>query len=275
MQQNETTAGSEHLSKQLVVFGIGPRRLGVTIDSVLEMTPLGEVDAIPGVPAWVTGMMKLRDSVLPVVDLRVRLGMPSLDEEGAAVSAIVRKSKDEHVEWLRSLERACREGASFDPGASCHFNHWRTEFHPEDPRLRHLLEKLEGPHQALHDIAKRALAISAAGDTVRSGDRVREAASQELADVVALFDELEKQVERTRKMVLVLRTEERAACVAVDRVESVLSYEAHQEEPVPLAELVEGCGLVREVIKPLEDARLIQVLDVDELFRNTPQHPAG
>ncbi|MCA9509426.1 MAG: chemotaxis protein CheW [Myxococcota bacterium] len=259
-------------SSQLVAFGVGLRRFGVPIDVVLEMAPLGQVDPIPNAPRWILGMMRLRESVVPVLDLRVRLGMPSLVEEGASIVAVVRESRDEHAAWLRSLQASCQDRRAVDVpvGArSCKFARFQLEFESSDVKLMHLLEKLEAPHQRLHEAVREAVDRTTCGDWDGARARLESLRRTEFSALLDRFDDVETHVEEgQRRMAIVLRTQKRAACIAVDRVESVVGYETSQVEATPLEEemMIDGRGLTAAVVKPLDDGRLIQVLDVERLF---------
>jgi len=68
-------AGSDD-EEQLVVFRLGQEEFGVPIDSVQEIVRVPEqLTQVPRAPAFVEGVINLRGAVLPVVDLRRRLGL--------------------------------------------------------------------------------------------------------------------------------------------------------------------------------------------------------
>jgi len=62
---------------QLVVFQLGPELYGADIAVVREVCPLQRVTRVPRTPAYVEGVTNLRGRVIPVVDLRRRLGLPA------------------------------------------------------------------------------------------------------------------------------------------------------------------------------------------------------
>lgn len=66
--------------EQLVVFRLGQEEFGVPIDSVQEIVRVPEqLTQVPRAPAFVEGVINLRGAVLPVVDLRRRLGLPDAE----------------------------------------------------------------------------------------------------------------------------------------------------------------------------------------------------
>jgi purine-binding chemotaxis protein CheW len=68
------TAGEQH-ARQLVVFTLGPDAYGVPIAMVQEIIRHTPARRIPGSPSHVLGVINLRGRIIPVVDLRARLGM--------------------------------------------------------------------------------------------------------------------------------------------------------------------------------------------------------
>jgi purine-binding chemotaxis protein CheW len=65
--------------EQVVVFRLGAEEFGVPIESVQEIVRVPEtLTHVPKAPASVEGVINLRGSVLPVVDLRRRLGLATI-----------------------------------------------------------------------------------------------------------------------------------------------------------------------------------------------------
>lgn len=60
---------------QLVSFNIGSEEFGVEILKVQEINKLIQVTKVPNSPVFVEGVINLRGRVIPIVDLRTRLGM--------------------------------------------------------------------------------------------------------------------------------------------------------------------------------------------------------
>ena len=66
--------------EQVVVFHLDKEEFGVPINSVQEIVRVPEeLIHVPKAPAFVEGVINLRGSVLPVIDLRLRLGLPRVD----------------------------------------------------------------------------------------------------------------------------------------------------------------------------------------------------
>ncbi|TDY89056.1 UNVERIFIED_ORG: purine-binding chemotaxis protein CheW [Herbaspirillum seropedicae] len=76
-KQPETRSDDE---EQVVVFRFGEEEFGVPIDSVQEIVRVPEqLTHVPRAPTFVEGVINLRGAVLPVIDLRMRLGLPRVE----------------------------------------------------------------------------------------------------------------------------------------------------------------------------------------------------
>jgi purine-binding chemotaxis protein CheW len=65
------------MEEQLVVFELSDERYGVDIASVDSIIRLQPVVGVPHAPTFVEGVTRLRGTVLPVIDLRKRFGLPA------------------------------------------------------------------------------------------------------------------------------------------------------------------------------------------------------
>ncbi|HEX6458938.1 MAG TPA: chemotaxis protein CheW [Thermoleophilaceae bacterium] len=60
----------------MVVLVVGDERYGVEVQDVQEIEPLDKLTPIPGTPAFWTGVVNLRGSMYPVLDIERYLGLP-------------------------------------------------------------------------------------------------------------------------------------------------------------------------------------------------------
>jgi purine-binding chemotaxis protein CheW len=60
---------------QLVSFKIGEAEFGVNILRVQEINKMMELTAVPNTPRFVEGVVNLRGRIIPVINLRSRLGL--------------------------------------------------------------------------------------------------------------------------------------------------------------------------------------------------------
>ncbi len=61
--------------RQIVVFTLGSESFGADIVTIREIIIMQAVTALPGMPAFAEGVINLRGQVVPVIDLKRRLGL--------------------------------------------------------------------------------------------------------------------------------------------------------------------------------------------------------
>jgi purine-binding chemotaxis protein CheW len=66
----------ETSSQQLVGFRLGGEEYGIEITTIQEIILMGDITRVPQVPHFIEGLINLRGSVIPIIDLRKRFGLP-------------------------------------------------------------------------------------------------------------------------------------------------------------------------------------------------------
>ncbi|MGA8579403.1 MAG: chemotaxis protein CheW, partial [Bryobacteraceae bacterium] len=59
-----------------LVFELGREEFGIRVLKVREIMGIQDITAVPQTPAHVKGVINLRGKVIPVVDLRLKFGLP-------------------------------------------------------------------------------------------------------------------------------------------------------------------------------------------------------
>lgn len=72
---------NEGAIRQLVTFKIEDDEFGVDILKVQEINRMMNITRIPNAPDFVEGVINLRGKIIPVVDLRKKLGFPSKEHD--------------------------------------------------------------------------------------------------------------------------------------------------------------------------------------------------
>ncbi|MDH4231029.1 MAG: chemotaxis protein CheW [Nitrospirota bacterium] len=68
--------------RKFTVFKIGDELFGIGIERVVEILKVQKIFTIPGLPGFLSGVMNVRGTVLPVMDLRLRFSIkPSGNKE--------------------------------------------------------------------------------------------------------------------------------------------------------------------------------------------------
>src|SRR5947208_12939192 len=70
--------GDDRAGKYLT-FLIGKEEFGVGVLKVREIMGIQDITAVPQTPPYLKGVINLRGKVIPVVDLRLKFGLPGMD----------------------------------------------------------------------------------------------------------------------------------------------------------------------------------------------------
>ena len=64
---------------KLVIFRVNDEEYGVDVSLIKSIERMMQITRVPNVQEYIMGVMNLRGSVIPVVDLRVRFGFPATE----------------------------------------------------------------------------------------------------------------------------------------------------------------------------------------------------
>src|SRR5262249_51221748 len=70
---------SEDRAGKYLTFMIGKEEFGVGVLKVREIMGIQDITAVPQTPPYLKGVINLRGKVIPVIDLRLKFGLPSID----------------------------------------------------------------------------------------------------------------------------------------------------------------------------------------------------
>jgi purine-binding chemotaxis protein CheW len=62
-----------------IVFKVAGAEYVIPAEQVLQMESFTGATRVPGAPPYVAGIVQIRSTVIPVVDLRMRFGLPSVE----------------------------------------------------------------------------------------------------------------------------------------------------------------------------------------------------
>ncbi|HEV8515520.1 MAG TPA: chemotaxis protein CheW [Cyclobacteriaceae bacterium] len=65
-------------SNAYLTFALGEERFAIPVDLVQEVVEPGQVTKVPNAPDYMLGIINLRGRVLPLLDTRLKLGLPAI-----------------------------------------------------------------------------------------------------------------------------------------------------------------------------------------------------
>jgi len=249
-----------------VIMELADCKYGLSSGHVREMLVLPAVTPMQKVAAYVRGVINLRGKVVPLVDMRVRLGLPTFSSESRATVELLREREKDHVRWIEELENSVKEDREFkgevDP-TRCAFGRWYAEFSTNNQLLAMQLRKFDGPHRAVHGLARRVAGLRTEGNAGEALNIIRATHDTELAELRNLFETTCRLIEETsREIALVLEREGRLFAISVDAVATVERIRPETiEEPPPLPS---GAGQESPVVKlarRVKDDEVVSIID--------------
>src|SRR5260370_18754188 len=70
---------SDQRAGKYLTFMIGKEEFGVGVLKVREIMGIQDITAVPQTPSYLKGVINLRGKVTPVIDLRLKFGLPAID----------------------------------------------------------------------------------------------------------------------------------------------------------------------------------------------------
>lgn len=267
-------------SQRWLLLELGNRPYALPVSNVREMLSMREqsIVSIAEAPEHAKGVIKLRDSVIPVLDLRRLLGMSAQEEEVADVLDTLEAREEDHVNWLEELEAAVHEDREFtlttDPH-ECKFGKWydqtrscgvrRRRFTKGSASLEVMLDAFDAPHRSIHALASKVAETRASEGAEAATLLISRARENELKSLRGLFAKTAQTVKAIFESVLVVvEYEDLVLGLTVDAVDTVLDIEPEQVSPVS-SSLQTAPGVVALAsLKDIDDTVLM--LDVGRLI---------
>ncbi len=133
MERVQALDGTAEGMEQMIGFSVGEEEYGIDIHSVKEVIVAGQITSLPRAPSFVKGVINLRGDVIPIVDLRDKLGLGGKQADGRfriivvevegksigmivdSVSRVFRMAADqidEAPDWIGGLTREYLRGVA-------------------------------------------------------------------------------------------------------------------------------------------------------------------
>jgi purine-binding chemotaxis protein CheW len=103
-----------HALTQYLTFLLGDEIFSLEISKVREVLDYTIITRVPRMPAYLQGVINLRGSVVPVVDLRLKFGMPEADVTVSTCIIIVEAMVNDELVILGLLADSVQEVLELD-----------------------------------------------------------------------------------------------------------------------------------------------------------------
>ena len=232
MCDNVLDKDMEKIELPWIIFKVSKNTYAVNSGDVLSIIKMtDEVINIPDIQEYIRGVMNLRGSIIPLIDLKILFKENSLDKIIDDYSNMISARKQDHVNWVNELDRCIENEEEFklatDPH-KCAFGKWYYSYEPENNTIGFHIKKIEEPHRLLHEAAaaynncNKDHANCQREECLKDIlERVKE---EYMPEIVSILDESISVLKNNLKeMIIVLEHNDFKAGIIVD---SVLSIES-------------------------------------------------
>jgi chemotaxis signal transduction protein len=208
-----------------IVFVIDKQHYAIPTHFVREMTLIARPVPIPKAPEYIRGMIDLRGTVMPVIDMRTWLGLKSgRDEIQKLIQEMHQREKD-HRDWLSDLDASIEEKRPFTKATDphkCAFGKWYDQYKSDNVFIRGLLREFDRPHKAIHSIAVQVLEANEAGRHDAAKRIIDSTRETELRTMIELFEKFCQALDESlREVSIVVEYNDIISALVVDNVEGV------------------------------------------------------
>jgi purine-binding chemotaxis protein CheW len=111
-QMAETTADID----QYLTFTLDDEVFALNIGKVREVLDYLTITKVPRMPEFLRGVINLRGNVVPVIDLRYKLGMGAIEQSVDTCIVIVEIMFDDEMTYMGALADSVKEVIALEPG---------------------------------------------------------------------------------------------------------------------------------------------------------------
>ena len=242
----------------------------IATQDMREMVVMPVAAQVPDVPDYIRGVINLRGRVLPVVDLRKRMGLASALDETERFCALMQQREQDHRSWLDELEASVNERRPFtlttDPH-KCKFGLWYDNYRAENPWAAALLRKFDAPHQQIHGVAVEIEKLRVGEAWDNAGQLIAQTREGLLSSLVRLFGELRDLARKAeRETAVILTGENRSFAVTVDVARSIEKFPADHIEEVSSVVRVSHDGVIGRLAKRAKGKEVVLIIETDRLL---------
>lgn len=213
-----------------LIFKLNNNDFAVNCETITSITILPtQVTAVPQMPEYTRGLLNLRGTVIPLLDMRCLFGMPSLESECANFAALMDNYIHRHLEWVKELEQSARNNIEFTGETNhhkCAFGIWYDNYKSTNNMVNFHMKKIDEPHKKVHAVGEEIRAIMKEPASPKRQKHIEEALlrlnKQIVPQLVSIIKETNTVLrESYREMVVVLENGKYKIGMIVDEVQSV------------------------------------------------------
>lgn len=232
---NDTTQTLAQEQRLWITFQLNGEDYCIGNEHMLAMMIPTEIQEMPNDAPHMLGVMQIPNGSVPVVNLRILLGMESV-EDSISTFGLMRQM---HLDWINALRDSVENHTPFEKAVDphmCMFGKWYDNFETDNISLRFILNKIGPPHEYIHLHGADVKRLMEQGDYDGARQKYEEALVVCEEQVLPLLDELIQTFrEINRGIVMLISYGGRTFGLMVDEIDALIPADRAEELPVPKA----------------------------------------
>ncbi len=210
-----------------LIFSLKNNYFGINALSVKEIIKLPDITKVPNSASGVRGMIKFRDKVIPIIDMRLLMGLNSVYSENIELVETLKQREKDHNDYIQHLEDCLLNDKKFTKTFNpkeCEFGKWYYSFKSENIVVTNLLEEFEQPHNMIHEFAQKLINMNSDHNHEIVLNRFNKEGKIKLNALIKLFHDLyEKISTETKELAIIYELGDKLLGFSVDKVYRIYS----------------------------------------------------
>ncbi len=252
---------------QIVSFRLGNEEYAFPMSKVQEILRFERPTVVPNVPVHVLGILTVRGNILPVIDLRLLLGLQSLHEE----------LRGEASAWKSRIESNCQAikaaflidgGNKIESQSGEGLLKWIASLNASNQGIISLLTKMRAGIEKAAKALHRAehLSRGANSDALKAYQSEIEPGFNEILSLLGEFESSIAAAVHEDQRLVVINSGGQLLALVVDKVREVLNVSKTQIEEPPRIGVAQG--YLSGIAKLNDSKRLIMLLEAQNFTKD-------
>ena len=254
---------------QLVTFLVEDEEYAFPIDTVREVLRVGNITEVPNAASYVVGILTVRNSVLPVIDIRKLFGMKLLVDELTKELEMMEKISKQ---WIDSFRQSIALGTGFKNeinAENTQLGKWIDNFRTASEGIGKAVQELRYANFKLYEIGKFIIHMSkdsSIEDNLNSVDKTLVPVYKQLE---LKFEQMKEAIRREiseDQRILVVEINGKSVGILVDRMQQVIRVLKTILENPPSILSSEKSEALKSIVKIDEGKRIILLLNEKKII---------
>lgn len=217
-----------------IIFSVKNDTFAISSKNVLSIIKSPSVTIVPNAREYIRGIIKYRDKIYNLWDLRKILAIESNEQEINNFNNMLCKREEEHINWINELKNSVDEKRPFELNTNphkCAFGKWYDNYKCNNLKLRSILYKFDRPHKRIHAIAEEVEKLKIEKKYSEAKKVIEDTSNTTLKEMIKLFENIKQEFHRTfAETVLLLEKNSKRQAIPVNAVLAVEDLEEINDE---------------------------------------------